>query len=159
MSTPELRRKWIDYWNECDRIRDRYNKWWREERRRLTAEWRENPILYPRVKLPSYPLYRPPTPPFPDELMGLTWGAKTRAGTPCKLASIYRNGRCKFHGGLSTGPKTEEGKKRSAMNGFKRKSKWTPWQYTKLYVFETHELHEDLTKLYFFLKHTKLMKC
>lgn len=36
-------------------------------------------------------------------------GAQTRAGTPCKQRSTYRNGRCKLHGGLSTGPKTEAG--------------------------------------------------
>ena len=65
-------------------------------------------------------------PPFPEECGGLRCGAKTRAGTPCKLRSIYDNGRCKFHGGLSTGPKTPEGKKRSAMNGFKPKNKRSP---------------------------------
>lgn len=46
--------------------------------------------------------------------------AATRAGTPCKQKAIYHNGRCKFHGGLSTGPKTPEGKIKSALNGFKR---------------------------------------
>ncbi len=50
-----------------------------------------------------------------------TCGAKTRASTPCKITTIYENGRCKFHGGLSTGPKTEEGKKRSSMNAKKHK--------------------------------------
>lgn len=58
---------------------------------------------------------------MPEELRGLTCGAKTRTGTPCKLTSIYSNGRCKFHGGLSTGPKTKAGKKRVAQN-FKRKA-------------------------------------
>jgi len=48
-------------------------------------------------------------------------GAKTRAGTPCKMTAIYENGRCKLHGGLSTGPKTKEGKKRSSMNAKKHK--------------------------------------
>lgn len=57
---------------------------------------------------------------------GMTCGAKTRAGTPCKLTSIYDNGRCKFHGGLSTGLKTTEGKRQSAKNGFKGKSKQSP---------------------------------
>lgn len=47
-------------------------------------------------------------------------GAKTRAGTPCKRTDLYGNGRCRLHGGLSTGPKTEAGKKRSALNGFKK---------------------------------------
>ena len=48
-------------------------------------------------------------------------GAKTRAGTPCKRKDLYENGRCKLHGGLSTGPKTPEGKARLSMNGFKKK--------------------------------------
>jgi hypothetical protein len=42
-------------------------------------------------------------------------GAKTRRGSPC-LCKALRNGRCKYHGGLSTGPRTAEGKKRSAAN-------------------------------------------
>lgn len=65
-------------------------------------------------------------PPFPEECKDMICGAKTRAGTPCKLTGIYGNGRCKFHGGLSTGPKTPEGKKRSSMNGFKPKKKANP---------------------------------
>ncbi len=44
-------------------------------------------------------------------------GAKTRAGTPCKQKAVYANGRCKFHGGLSTGPKTPQGRRQSAING------------------------------------------
>lgn len=35
-------------------------------------------------------------------------GAKTRIGTPCK-SSAMKNGRCRMHGGKSTGPKTPEG--------------------------------------------------
>ncbi|PHR11565.1 MAG: hypothetical protein COA41_20095 [Sphingopyxis sp.] len=50
--------------------------------------------------------YPPPNrPPFPEELRGLTCGAKTRAGTPCKRRDLYLSGRCRLHGGLSTGPK------------------------------------------------------
>jgi hypothetical protein len=44
-------------------------------------------------------------------------GAKTRKGTPCQAPPVWnksqdkaRNGRCKLHGGLSTGAKTEAGK-------------------------------------------------
>jgi len=37
-------------------------------------------------------------------------GAKTRRGTSCKHTPIPGRTRCKFHGGLSTGPKTEAGK-------------------------------------------------
>ncbi len=34
--------------------------------------------------------------------------AKTRRGTRCQCPAM-RNGRCRLHGGLSTGPKTPEG--------------------------------------------------
>jgi hypothetical protein len=44
-------------------------------------------------------------------------GAKTRKGTPCQAPPVWRrledrprNGRCKLHGGLSTGAKTEAGR-------------------------------------------------
>lgn len=48
-------------------------------------------------------------------------GAKTKlTGRPCKRRDIETNGRCKLHGGLSTGPKTIEGKTRSARNGFRK---------------------------------------
>jgi hypothetical protein len=56
-------------------------------------------------------------PPFPDSLRGLTCGAKSRRGSPCKLTAIYSNGRCKFHGGCSTGPRSAEGRAKSAQNG------------------------------------------
>jgi hypothetical protein len=35
-------------------------------------------------------------------------GAKNRRGTACSSPAM-RNGRCRLHGGLSTGPKTAEG--------------------------------------------------
>ncbi len=35
-------------------------------------------------------------------------GARTRAGHPCKAAAMP-NGRCRMHGGASTGPRTPEG--------------------------------------------------
>ena len=41
-------------------------------------------------------------------------GAKTRKGAPCQAAALT-NGRCGFHGGLSTGPRTSEGKARLAL--------------------------------------------
>ncbi|OWQ95359.1 HGGxSTG domain-containing protein [Sphingopyxis witflariensis] len=44
-------------------------------------------------------------------------GARTRTGTPCKRRDLYRSGRCKLHGGPSTGPRTAKGKRRSARNG------------------------------------------
>jgi hypothetical protein len=43
-------------------------------------------------------------------------GAWARSsGKPC-IAKALKNGRCRFHGGLSTGPKTPEGKARCTAN-------------------------------------------
>ena len=48
-------------------------------------------------------------------------GARCRDGTPCQAPPVWDsrldrpvNGRCRMHGGLSTGPKTEEGRRRIA---------------------------------------------
>jgi hypothetical protein len=56
-------------------------------------------------------------PDMPEALKDLKCGAKTRAGTPCKLSTLYAGGRCKFHGGLSTGPTTDAGKAQARENG------------------------------------------
>jgi DNA-binding XRE family transcriptional regulator len=40
--------------------------------------------------------------------------AQTRKGQPCQMKSEAGRRRCKFHGGLSTGPKTQEGRERIA---------------------------------------------
>ncbi len=56
---------------------------------------------------------------LPPECLGMTCGARTRAGTPCKRRDLYRSGRCKLHGGLSTGPRTEAGKARSSRNAIR----------------------------------------
>ncbi len=45
-------------------------------------------------------------------------GAMTRKGTPCK-APAMANGRCRMHGGKSTGPRTSEGLERSRKANFK----------------------------------------
>ncbi len=43
-------------------------------------------------------------------------GARTRGtGKPCQCRALA-NGRCRFHGGLSTGPKTAEGRRRALAN-------------------------------------------
>jgi hypothetical protein len=59
-------------------------------------------------------------------------GAKTRAGRPCRAAAVWdraarapRNGRCKNHGGASTGPKTPEGKARIAEA---QRARWEAWR-------------------------------
>lgn len=92
MSPDEKRRRWRKYVDECERV---------------YQVWAAGGFSYPA----------PERPVLPSELIGLCCGAKTRAGTPCRLSSIYRNGRCKFHGGLSTGPVTVEGRAKSALNG------------------------------------------
>jgi len=43
-------------------------------------------------------------------------GAKTKAGHPCGAKSIPGKRRCKWHGGCSTGPRTDEGRMRSRAN-------------------------------------------
>lgn len=42
--------------------------------------------------------------------------AKTRAGSPCMARGQAGGGRCKLHGGRSTGPKTAAGKAKVASN-------------------------------------------
>jgi hypothetical protein len=76
--------------------------------------------VYTKVLTPPNSLDSPRNggyPPVPLAFHGLTCGAKTRAGTPCKRIDLYWNGRCKFHGGLSTGPHTEAGKAQARENG------------------------------------------
>ena len=48
---------------------------------------------------------------FGVDLLGQRCRAKTRQGTPCQLpANSRQNGRCRSHGGGSTGPKTADGR-------------------------------------------------
>ena len=43
-----------------------------------------------------------------------TCGAKNREGRPCANKAMLGKRRCRFHGGLSTGPRTVEGRARIA---------------------------------------------
>lgn len=97
-----------------------------EQRKRLKQHYKECTEIFHEWEIRDYSYPPPRTPPFPEELRNMTCGAKTRAGTPCKRRDIYNNGRCKLHGGLSSGPITEEGKRRSALNGKLPKRKRTP---------------------------------
>ena len=49
---------------------------------------------------------------FGADWSGERCGAKTRRGTECQRPAYKRNGRCGLHGGMSTGARTAEGKKR-----------------------------------------------
>lgn len=40
-------------------------------------------------------------------------GAMTRTGKPCKAPGKWRGGKCRVHGGLSSGAKTQAGKERA----------------------------------------------
>ena len=124
MSTPDLRRRLKAYWAEYDRVK--------ALRRQILEAAREDDEARfeffcdhgyaPPVIFPDYPE-------FPPECEGMTCGAKAKStGEPCKSTQIFRNGRCKFHGGPSTGPKSDEGKL-SALGNLK--------QFT-----EPHRMHE-----------------
>ena len=52
-------------------------------------------------------------------------GAKTRKGTACHAKSEPGKRRCRFHGGMSTGPTSQEGRERIA--GAQRK-RWSRFQ-------------------------------
>lgn len=54
----------------------------------------------------------------------LRCGARTRAGHPCGRYAM-KNGRCRMHGGLSTGPRTPKGLERS------RKANWKHGLYSR----------------------------
>ena len=49
---------------------------------------------------------------FGPDWRGQRCGAKTRQGTGCQRPANKKNGRCRLHGGASTGAKTSEGRKR-----------------------------------------------
>lgn len=85
--------------------------------RQLEAREQSEALISAYYALP--PRFRPPAEPqryewqsWPEHLRAIPCGATTRAGTPCKMTVIYSNGRCKLHGGKSTGAKTRAGRKR-----------------------------------------------
>ncbi len=53
-------------------------------------------------------------------------GAKTKhnGGKPCRCKVIPGKNRCKWHGGMSTGPRTPEGKERARQAVIRRWEKW-----------------------------------
>jgi hypothetical protein len=67
-------------------------------------------------------------------------GAQKRAGGAC-LQPAMRNGRCRFHGGLSTGPSTSDGLERS------RKARWRHGYYSAQAKAERQDARRDLYTL------------
>ena len=63
---------------------------------------------------------------FGPKWPGKRYEAKTRKGTPCQRPAKLPVGRCRLHGGASTGPRTEDGLKRLAA------SKTKHGRYTKI---------------------------
>ena len=62
-----------------------------------------------------------------DTLAPSTCGARTRQDAPCWCKVLYHNSRCRFHGGLSTGPKTVQGKARSLANLRQNRAQRLDW--------------------------------
>jgi hypothetical protein len=52
-------------------------------------------------------------------------GARTRQGAACKRLPVPGSERCKNHGGLSSGPRTEAGKQRIAAA---QRRRWAAWR-------------------------------
>jgi len=118
VSSPTLRKLWR-------KLHDEYDTRWLEYEERLEQhhEYVISRVIKGDYRAASLPNPEPPEYiPLPKVLHNLTCGAKTRAGTSCKRTDLYRSGRCKFHGGMSTGPRTKKGKKKVAKNGFKKQT-------------------------------------
>lgn len=81
---------------------------WRRAYCRQAAEWRV--VHGDTIPPPIWPI-------IPVDLTGFLCGARTRAGTACKRPGMFPSGRCRLHGGRSTGPRTAAGKAKSAANG------------------------------------------
>ena len=57
-------------------------------------------------------------------------GAKTRSGEPCSKFPIKGKRRCRLHGGLSTGPRTPEGRARIARAN-QRHGRFVGWRESR----------------------------
>lgn len=99
-----------DCMTDVDTDRRRRLRKYNEEHHAVADQWRERGYTFPSPQFPT----------FPDDLRALTCGAKTRKGTPCKRKDLHKSGRCKLHGGLSTGPRTEEGRERCRQAALRR---------------------------------------
>ena len=73
-------------------------------------------------------------------------GARSkRSGNPCRQPAM-KNGRCRLHGGLSTGPKTKEGLARSIAARLKHGA------YSQTFKNEVREINQAIREANRFLK-------
>lgn len=104
ISDQEKRRRLKAYWAEFYRVEALSHQLQLADAERRAEFFVTRGFWPPPPILPSYPE-------FPSACEGMTCGAKAKStGGPCKSKDIHRSGRCRFHGGLSTGPKTANGK-------------------------------------------------
>ena len=69
-------------------------------------------------------------------------GAKAKStGLPCKGMANKNKARCRFHGGLSTGAKTKEGKEKS------RKASWRHGMYSKEAIIQRKALKLEFLRV------------
>ena len=59
-------------------------------------------------------------------------GASTKAGGKCRAKALTGSARCKLHGGMSTGPKTETGRKAI---GDAQRNRWNQFRAEKVAIF------------------------
>lgn len=57
-------------------------------------------------------------------------GARNRRGLPCQSKLLLRGGKCRFHGGMSSGPKTLEGRAAIIASNMRRRGE-TRKQYVR----------------------------
>ena len=65
-------------------------------------------------------------------------GARTRRGTACQKPPLAGKTKCRLHGGLSTGPKTAEGKARIAA------AQWKHGRRSKAFTEARKQIWADL---------------
>jgi hypothetical protein len=70
-------------------------------------------------------------------------GAKTRAGGACLVRAEPGKPRCHFHGGLSTGPKTEAGRARIAET---QRERWRAYRESQAGMTETGKVRALILK-------------
>jgi len=112
MSTPDLRRRLKTFWAEYNAVKV-------ARRQILEAALINDGARFEFFCAHGYPppLNLPEYPEYPPECIGMVCGGTgRRSGEPCQSKELYPNGRCKWHGGASTGPKSVEGKANSAQN-------------------------------------------